>query len=121
MTQFLCLVLSAEVVVAVPNIYLSEVKKCLPEKVDICAQNCYKVSKGAFTGEISPSMLKDIGIKWVLLGHSERRTLFSENDAVIKMFYFIYLSSIQMFNLLYQTLNMSFSFNLLFFCFSVDI
>ena len=79
-------VLSAEVVVAVPNIYLSEVKKALPEKVEISAQNCYKVSKGAFTGEISPAMLKDTGIKWVLLGHSERRTLFSENDAVIQCF-----------------------------------
>ena len=74
---------SAEVVVAVPSPYLIEVRKALPEKIGVAAQNCYKVAKGAFTGEISPAMIKDIGLKWVLLGHSERRNVFGETDEVI--------------------------------------
>lgn len=49
----------------------------------VAAQNCYKVSKGAFTGEVSPAMLKDNGIEWVILGHSERRNVFGENDQLI--------------------------------------
>ena len=49
----------------------------------IGAQNCYYEKKGAFTGEISTHMLKDIGTKYVILGHSERRRLFSETDEVI--------------------------------------
>ncbi|XP_054164910.1 triosephosphate isomerase-like [Oppia nitens] len=72
-----------EVVVSVPSIYLSEVRRQLPEKIGVSAQNAYKVSKGAFTGEISPAMLKDIGINWVLLGHSERRNVFGETDELI--------------------------------------
>ncbi|KAI1722123.1 triosephosphate isomerase domain-containing protein [Ditylenchus destructor] len=45
--------------------------------------NCYKVEKGAFTGEISGPMIKDIGLNWVILGHSERRHVFGETDALI--------------------------------------
>jgi len=74
---------NTEVVVAVPSIYLSEVRRVLPSKVGVSAQNAYKVAKGAFTGEISPAMLKDIGIDWVLLGHSERRALFGETDSLV--------------------------------------
>ena len=37
------------------------------------SQNCYKEAKGAFTGAISPSMVKDVGAKWVILGHPEHR------------------------------------------------
>jgi len=74
---------SVEVVVGVPTIYLSEVRRLLPESVGVSAQNCYKVSKGAFTGEISPAMIKDNGIEWVILGHSERRNVFGENDSLI--------------------------------------
>jgi len=74
---------SVEVVVGVPSIYLSEVRRLLPQTVGVAAQNCYKVSKGAFTGEISPAMIKDNGIQWVILGHSERRNVFGENDTLI--------------------------------------
>ncbi|CAH1173926.1 unnamed protein product [Phaedon cochleariae] len=72
-----------EVIVGVPAIYLDFVKSKIPPNVEVAAQNCYKVEKGAFTGEISPSMLRDIGINWVILGHSERRQIFGETDELI--------------------------------------
>jgi len=40
------------------------------------------VAKGAFTGDLSPQMLKDVGADWVILGHSERRHVFGEGDEV---------------------------------------
>lgn len=46
-------------------------------------QNAYKVPSGAFTGEISPALLKDVGATWVILGHSERRQIFGESDELI--------------------------------------
>lgn len=55
----------------------------VPSNVSVSAQNAYKVSKGAFTGEISPAMLLDNGIPWVILGHSERRNVFGETDELI--------------------------------------
>jgi len=48
------------------------------------AQNCYFEDNGAFTGEISPPMLHDLGCTWCLVGHSERRKYFSEVDDIIK-------------------------------------
>lgn len=47
-------------------------------------QNMYHADQGAFTGEVSPVMLQDIGCTYVILGHSERRQVFGENDALIK-------------------------------------
>ena len=49
----------------------------------ISGQNCFKVKSGAFTGEVSPAMLKDYGVEWVILGHSERRNVFGETDGLI--------------------------------------
>jgi len=51
--------------------------------IELGAQNCYSEEKGAFTGEVSPAMLADLGCKYVILGHSERRTLFHETDDLI--------------------------------------
>ena len=52
-------------------------------KLKLCGQNMYFREKGAFTGEISPDSLIDAGCEYVLLGHSERRRIFGESDAVI--------------------------------------
>ncbi|CAK1588628.1 unnamed protein product [Parnassius mnemosyne] len=74
---------NVEVIIGVPAIYLAYVKSIVPDSIAVAAQNCWKVPKGAFTGEISPAMLKDVGINWVILGHSERRSIFGEKDELV--------------------------------------
>ncbi len=49
--------------------------------IAVAAQNCYPESSGAFTGEVSPQMLKDAGCACIIVGHSERRQLFGESDS----------------------------------------
>lgn len=51
--------------------------------IKISAQNCHFENNGAFTGEISPIMLKEMGIHYTVIGHSERREYFSETDIII--------------------------------------
>lgn len=51
--------------------------------VKIASQNASNYGYGAYTGEISPKHIKDIGLEWVILGHSERRTIIKENDELI--------------------------------------
>lgn len=58
-------------------------KLCTNSRIEIGAQNCHWESSGAFTGEVSVDMIKSIGAKYVLVGHSERRTYFSENDETV--------------------------------------
>ncbi|XP_074469690.1 triosephosphate isomerase A [Sebastes fasciatus] len=72
-----------EVVCGAPSIYLDFARSSLDLRIGVAAQNCYKVAKGAFTGEISPAMIKDCGADWVILGHSERRHVFGESDELI--------------------------------------
>lgn len=72
----------SEVVCGAPSIYLEYSKSILPSNIALAAQNCYKTKSGAFTGEISPAMIKDVGVNWVILGHSERRNVFGEKDEV---------------------------------------
>jgi len=74
---------NVEVVCGAPTIYLDFVRSHLDAKFGVAAQNCYKVAKGAFTGETSPAMIKDCGVNWVILGHSERRHVFGESDELI--------------------------------------
>src|SRR5262245_36418405 len=71
-----------EVAVCPPSVYLAAVAGALSSSaVGLGAQNSYHEAKGAFTGEISPAMLVDVGCKYVILGHSERRAIFKESSA----------------------------------------
>lgn len=72
-----------EVVVCPPFTALSAVNALGLEKVKLGAQNLYFTEKGAYTGEISPGMLVDVGCEYVLVGHSERRELFKEDNQLI--------------------------------------
>lgn len=54
-------------------------------QISIGAQNIYYQDQGAYTGEVSADMVKDLGCKWVLCGHSERRNIFLENDEQINL------------------------------------
>ncbi|MBA3721399.1 MAG: triose-phosphate isomerase [Parachlamydiaceae bacterium] len=75
---------STQVYLAVPYTMIQTlVKKSENTKLVIGAQNMNDASEGAFTGEIAASMLKDVGAKFVLLGHSERRRYFHEDNAFI--------------------------------------
>jgi triosephosphate isomerase len=70
---------------AVPAIYipLAIQKLNWKENVFVAAQNCHQKTNGAFTGEISASMLTSIGVQYVILGHSERREYFAESDQLL--------------------------------------
>jgi triosephosphate isomerase len=61
----------------------SSIKAAKNSKIEVVAQNMHQAKNGAFTGEISAEMLKAIGVKMVILGHSERRTYFNETDATL--------------------------------------
>ncbi|PIN14291.1 Triosephosphate isomerase [Handroanthus impetiginosus] len=72
-----------DVVVAPPFVYIDQVKNSLSDRIGISAQNCWTGKGGAFTGEISVEQLKDLGCKWAILGHSERRHILGEDDQFI--------------------------------------
>ena len=68
-------------IVAPPFTHLCAVNKALAgSRVELSAQNCADHEKGVYTGEVSVSMLKAVGCKWVILGHSERRQYYGETD-----------------------------------------
>lgn len=73
-----------EVVVCPPFLHLNEVKKALENtNIKIGAQNMHWEESGAYTGEISPEMLSEMNIDYVILGHSERREYFNETDETV--------------------------------------
>lgn len=76
--------LNVKVVVCPPFTHLSHVSEVVKDSnIDLGAQNCYFVEKGAYTGEISCGMLNSVGCKYVIIGHSERRTNFLESDEMV--------------------------------------
>lgn len=76
---------SIDCVVCAPAIILRDLVKRSPENLKIGAQNMHEKESGAYTGEISPVMLKDTKVDYVILGHSERRAYFNETDEKINL------------------------------------
>ncbi|MBP1932618.1 triose-phosphate isomerase [Ammoniphilus resinae] len=75
-----------EAVVCVPFTALSSVGEILSRKnVSLGAQNVHWEEEGAFTGEISPLMLKELGVKYAIIGHSERRAYFNETNETVNL------------------------------------
>jgi triosephosphate isomerase len=73
-----------DLAVCPPAVYLDAVARAVAgSKVSLGAQNVYHQPKGAFTGEISVRMLRDLGCEYVILGHSERRHVLGEPDALV--------------------------------------
>lgn len=73
----------AEVVIAPPSLYLLLTREHLRKGVEVAAQNVFDKPNGAFTGEISVDQLKESGITWTILGHSERRVIMQEDDKFV--------------------------------------
>jgi triosephosphate isomerase len=71
-------------IIAPPFTHLSDVSKIIKgSTIKLAAQNCAQFDQGAYTGEVSTSILKSVGSEYVILGHSERRAYFIETDAII--------------------------------------
>jgi triosephosphate isomerase len=74
----------ADIVIAPPFTSLFGLaEKLVGTNVNLAAQNVYYEEQGAFTGEISPGMLEDVGCEYVIVGHSERRQYFNETDETV--------------------------------------
>jgi triosephosphate isomerase len=71
------------IAVPAPYLMLAQSKLANTQNMLVAAQNCYTQKSGAFTGEISAEMLQSIGVKFVLIGHSERREYFNETNAML--------------------------------------
>jgi triosephosphate isomerase len=75
--------LFCDVVIAPPFVHLTEVSKAVGSKLSVSAQNCAAEASGAYTGEVSASMLRSAGIPYVIIGHSERRTYYGDTDEIL--------------------------------------
>src|SRR5881409_387783 len=77
-------VADVEIVVALPFTALHAVAEAARNSnIGVAAQDVYWEREGAFTGEVSPGMIKEAGASYVIIGHSERRRLFEETDAIV--------------------------------------
>lgn len=73
-----------EVVICSPFIHLNSLNNSdSPKLVKTGAQNCSSEQSGAYTGEVSAAMIKSTGAEYVIIGHSERRSYFGENDEIL--------------------------------------
>ncbi len=73
-----------QVIVAPPFTSLEAVSGTLAGEIGLAAQNIYPAESGAYTGEIGAAQLEEFDVRWVILGHSERRALLGETDAFIR-------------------------------------
>ncbi len=75
---------NVQIILAPPFVHLSEISKVVnSNKIFISAQNCASEAKGAFTGEVSAEMIKSVGIEYVIIGHSERRSYYNEDNQIL--------------------------------------
>mmetsp|Transcript_10268 Transcript_10268/g.23713 ORF Transcript_10268/g.23713 Transcript_10268/m.23713 type:complete len:292 (+) Transcript_10268:986-1861(+) len=87
LVQMLCHAINptVQIVLLPPFIHLEEIRKLLPstDHMHLGAQNCHEKAYGAFTGEVSAPMLRSVGARFVLIGHSERRNFFGEDSTLL--------------------------------------
>lgn len=75
---------NVKVIIGTPFIHLAEVNKTVdPAVIAVSAQNCATEASGAYTGEVSAAMVASTGCKYVILGHSERRSYYGETDEIL--------------------------------------
>ncbi|KDO20871.1 triosephosphate isomerase [Saprolegnia parasitica CBS 223.65] len=74
---------SVEVIVSPPALFVATAQAQLKPEIRVCSQNVSLTGPGAFTGEIAAEQLKDLGLQWTLVGHSERRSLYGETDTIV--------------------------------------
>ncbi|MDR3142334.1 MAG: triose-phosphate isomerase [Tannerellaceae bacterium] len=77
--------LKCDVVIGVPFTHLASIAAAIDtDRIGVAAQNCANNGKGAFTGEVSAAMVASAGATYVIIGHSERRSYYHENDEILK-------------------------------------
>ncbi len=75
---------NVKIILAPPYIHINAVSKLTKESIiEVAAQNCHEAESGAYTGEVSATMIKSVGAKYVIVGHSERREYFGEDDQLL--------------------------------------